>query len=147
MHFLGLSKVSKHPPCCCCHYLAHEPGCSLHQETCNVACTKSLPVKSKACSDAVSRFLPKATQIIGYARTALTHDGLRERLAPFLKGDPEQVDRFLQLCTYHQGDVSDANCQHGSSSSSPHTKANSTTNRLVAVPLVIGIESPGRAQL
>eukprot|EP00775_Hariotina_reticulata_P006254 gene6254-6492_t len=54
-------------------------------------------------------FLPRATQIIGYARTALTHDGLRERLAPFLKGNPEQVERFLQLCTYHQGDyTSDA---------------------------------------
>ncbi|KAF8070929.1 G6PD5 [Scenedesmus sp. PABB004] len=49
-------------------------------------------------------FLPRATQIIGYARSELTDAGLRERLAPFLKGDPASVERFLALCVYIQGD-------------------------------------------
>ncbi len=55
-----------------------------------------------------NRFLPRATQIIGYARTALTDEGLRERLVPYLKGDEEAIQKFLKLCCYLQGDVSAA---------------------------------------
>lgn len=52
------------------------------------------------------RFLPKATQIIGYARTQMSLDEFHQRLAPYIKGDPGKVKRFLQLCTYMHGDVS-----------------------------------------
>jgi glucose-6-phosphate 1-dehydrogenase len=54
----------------------------------------------------VRSFLPRATQIVGYARTALTDEGLHERLAPYLKGEEDEVAKFLKLCFYVQGDVS-----------------------------------------
>lgn len=54
-----------------------------------------------ACS-----FLPRATQIIGYARTALTAEALHERLRQYLKGEEEEIARFLKLCFYVQGEVS-----------------------------------------
>lgn len=54
-------------------------------------------------------FMPPRTQILGYARTAMTAADLRERLRPFLTAIPgaEQgaVDAFLDLCTYMAGDV------------------------------------------
>eukprot|EP00882_Tetradesmus_deserticola_P002300 GHRQ01002455.1.p1 GENE.GHRQ01002455.1~~GHRQ01002455.1.p1 ORF type:complete len:526 (+),score=252.21 GHRQ01002455.1:167-1744(+) len=49
-------------------------------------------------------FLPKATQIIGYARSKLTDEALHERLTPYLKGEEQQVAKFLKLCLYVQGD-------------------------------------------
>lgn len=52
------------------------------------------------------RFLPHTTQIIGYARTHMNDDELRERLAQYLKGTPEVVQKFLKLCFYLQGEVS-----------------------------------------
>lgn len=57
------------------------------------------------------RFLPRSTQIIGYARSDLDDAGLRERLSPFLKGSVEVVDKFLSLCSYTKGDVSAADVQ------------------------------------
>ncbi len=51
-------------------------------------------------------YLPKRLQIIGYARTVLSDDDLRNQLRPYLKGDPFQIDEFLAFCTYQQGEVS-----------------------------------------
>mmetsp|Transcript_5907 Transcript_5907/g.10279 ORF Transcript_5907/g.10279 Transcript_5907/m.10279 type:complete len:572 (+) Transcript_5907:58-1773(+) len=51
-------------------------------------------------------FLPKKLSILGYARSPLTATELQERLRPFLKGEPEQIDAFLALCSYQSGDYS-----------------------------------------
>ncbi|KAH3669412.1 hypothetical protein OGAPHI_001533 [Ogataea philodendri] len=52
-------------------------------------------------------FLSKSTKIIGYARTKLTNEELRERLKPFFKTPTEEskklVDEFLKLCSYISG--------------------------------------------
>ncbi|KAJ9530406.1 hypothetical protein QJQ45_000783 [Haematococcus lacustris] len=50
-------------------------------------------------------FLPPKLQIVGYARSALTHSALRDRLRPFLKAEAAtDVDAFLALCTYEHGE-------------------------------------------
>lgn len=51
------------------------------------------------------RFLPRTTQIIGYARTYMNDGELRERLSPYLKGSQDEVQKFLKLCFYLQGEV------------------------------------------
>jgi glucose-6-phosphate 1-dehydrogenase len=51
-------------------------------------------------------FLPRATQIIGYARTSMSLEEFHQRLAPYIKGDELKVQRFFKLCTYMHGDVS-----------------------------------------
>jgi glucose-6-phosphate 1-dehydrogenase len=50
-----------------------------------------------------NKFLPKHTKIIGYARSPLTDAELRDRLAPTLKGSSEELDSFLDCCTYVSG--------------------------------------------
>jgi len=50
--------------------------------------------------------LPADTVIWGYARSAMTHDELRDRIRPFLlktKHTPEVVEKLLALCKYHSG--------------------------------------------
>mmetsp|Transcript_7866 Transcript_7866/g.18190 ORF Transcript_7866/g.18190 Transcript_7866/m.18190 type:complete len:707 (-) Transcript_7866:728-2848(-) len=49
--------------------------------------------------------LPKDTTVIGYARSKLTDDGLRDRLRPFLlkKASEDAVERFLKICHYQGG--------------------------------------------
>ena len=49
-------------------------------------------------------FLPRNVQIIGYARSQLTTEQLRAKLAPRLEGSQEEKDAFLQRCTYIQGE-------------------------------------------
>jgi glucose-6-phosphate 1-dehydrogenase len=51
-------------------------------------------------------FLPRATQIIGYARTSMSLEEFHQRLTPYIKGDELKVQCFLKLCTYMHGDVS-----------------------------------------
>jgi hypothetical protein len=48
-------------------------------------------------------FLPRNVAIIGYARTQLTDEELRAKLRPRLEGGSNEVDKFLELCTYVQG--------------------------------------------
>ncbi|KAK3236561.1 hypothetical protein CYMTET_53303 [Cymbomonas tetramitiformis] len=48
-------------------------------------------------------FLPKDVIIIGYARSAMTNESLRDQLRGYLKGKKEEVDAFLQLCIYVAG--------------------------------------------
>lgn len=60
-----------------------------------------------ACLCVLCSFLPRATQIVGYARTNMTLEEFHKRLGPYIKGDPKEVERFLKLCTYMHGDVSD----------------------------------------
>lgn len=50
--------------------------------------------------------LPVSTLIVGYARSNLTDDELRDRLRPFLletDHSAEVVERFLRRCVYHGG--------------------------------------------
>eukprot|EP00879_Flechtneria_rotunda_P017147 GHRR01017958.1.p1 GENE.GHRR01017958.1~~GHRR01017958.1.p1 ORF type:complete len:482 (+),score=136.79 GHRR01017958.1:223-1668(+) len=56
------------------------------------------------CTASCTRFLPCATQITGYARSKMDDAGLKERLQPYLKGDADLVQKFLDQCTYMQGD-------------------------------------------
>lgn len=35
-------------------------------------------------------------------------DEFHKRLAPFIKGDQNKVERFLKLCSYMHGDVSNS---------------------------------------
>lgn len=51
----------------------------------------------------IFRFLPKSTHIIGYARTALTHSQLHDKLRPKLVGLPEKISEFLSICSYISG--------------------------------------------
>lgn len=48
-------------------------------------------------------FLPRDVAIIGYARSPLTDEQLRERLRPRLGSNTEEVEAFLQRCTYVAG--------------------------------------------
>lgn len=50
-----------------------------------------------------SSFLPRNVAIIGYARTALTDQQLRDKLRPRLKGSEREQDAFLERCTYVAG--------------------------------------------
>jgi len=49
-----------------------------------------------------SGLLPKDTKIWGIARSGLTHDELRQKLRPFLKGEDTVIEEFLSLCFYQQ---------------------------------------------
>lgn len=57
----------------------------------------------------VDKFFPKKVVIFGFARSNLTHEGLRERLRPFLiksSGNSvsiEVIDDFLSHCYYQAG--------------------------------------------
>lgn len=48
-------------------------------------------------------FLPPEVAIIGYARSPLTNEELRQRLLPRLSGEQQVKQRFLERCTYVQG--------------------------------------------
>lgn len=51
-------------------------------------------------------FAPQHVQVVGYARSPLTDEALREQIRPHLKGAPAaKVEAFLKLCTYVHGDV------------------------------------------
>jgi glucose-6-phosphate 1-dehydrogenase len=48
--------------------------------------------------------LPTNTHIVGYARSSLTSDNLREKLRPYLSGgDEEEKAAFLSICSYLSG--------------------------------------------
>jgi len=49
-------------------------------------------------------FLPRRTQIVGYARSQMTHTELAEHIRPFLKGDSGEVEKFISFITYVQGE-------------------------------------------
>lgn len=51
--------------------------------------------------------LPTHTSVVGYARSKMSDDDLRDRLRPYLletDHGPEVVERFLRRCVYHGGD-------------------------------------------
>ncbi|GMH35965.1 hypothetical protein BSKO_03833 [Bryopsis sp. KO-2023] len=48
-------------------------------------------------------FLPDNIQILGYARSNLKDEELRDRLKGYLKGEESKINEFLSLCTYKQG--------------------------------------------
>mmetsp|Transcript_21329 Transcript_21329/g.36661 ORF Transcript_21329/g.36661 Transcript_21329/m.36661 type:complete len:527 (-) Transcript_21329:244-1824(-) len=50
-------------------------------------------------------FLPKDVLIMGYSRSKLTDDDLRQRITPGLsgKGSPVDIQAFLRLCVYRSG--------------------------------------------
>ena len=52
------------------------------------------------CGD---RFLPKDLQIIGYARSKLTVEDLRNKLKGYLKGEDDLIGDFLGRVTYISG--------------------------------------------
>lgn len=62
------------------------------------ACITDRPCPLLACS-----FLPDNVSIIGYARSPLTDQQLRDKLRPRLEGSDKERDAFLQHCTYVQG--------------------------------------------
>ena len=75
-----------------------------------ICCEFSIPDTAAAhvCSteDRVpceNRFLPKDLQIIGYARSKLTAEDLREKLKGFLKEEDDLVSDFLSRVTYISG--------------------------------------------
>lgn len=50
-----------------------------------------------------NNFLPKKTHIVGYARSVLTDEAMRDRISPHLKGSEADVGAFLQICSYVAG--------------------------------------------
>ena len=53
------------------------------------------------------RFLPPSTAILGYARSKLSDQNVRDKVKPFLKADPSAVEDFLKLITYLAGSYDD----------------------------------------
>ena len=54
----------------------------------------------------VDKLLPNDTQILGYARSDMSDDDLRERLRPYLKESKhseDDIERFLKICFYQGG--------------------------------------------
>ena len=49
------------------------------------------------------RFLPKDLEIVGYARSKLSSESLREKVKGFLKGDEGKINEFLERVSYVQG--------------------------------------------
>lgn len=49
------------------------------------------------------RFLPKNLKIIGYARSKLSDDDLKEKIKGYLKGEEAQVKEFLDRIHYIPG--------------------------------------------
>jgi hypothetical protein len=72
---------------------------------CTAAMHAALPLVPLLCPCCCS-FLPKATQIVGYARTHMTDEEFHDRIRAHIKGDAAKLDRFLKLCSYMAGDVS-----------------------------------------
>ena len=58
------------------------------------ACSSTRPLPS---------FLPRNVAIIGYARTQLTDQQLRDKVRPRLKGSHQDKESFLDRCTYVAG--------------------------------------------
>ena len=56
-----------------------------------------------SCCCVGNRFLPKDLQIIGYARSKLTAEDLREKLKGYLKGEDDLIGEFLGRVTYISG--------------------------------------------
>ena len=54
------------------------------------------------------KHLPRGTVVVGYARSDLDDDGLRDRVRSYLKGPPETVEAFLAACHYERGAYEDA---------------------------------------
>ncbi len=53
------------------------------------------------------RFLPKNLQIIGYARSKLTDNDLKEKITGYLKGDEGKIKEFLDRISYIAGSYDD----------------------------------------
>jgi len=53
-------------------------------------------------------YLPKNLNIIGYARSEMTDQSLRERVQKFLKGDQKSIQTFLNTISYVSGSYVDA---------------------------------------
>lgn len=58
----------------------------------------STPYKEVVCS-----FLPENTSILGYARSKLSKEDLRNKVRPNLKGADEDIDEFLDKLDYQSG--------------------------------------------
>ena len=81
---------------CFCH-----PGHQLHSIGC-----QCLRVKLVCLRD---RHLPNGLAIIGYARSKLTDDSLREKVKPHLKGGSEEdIQSFLEKLSYVPGSYDQA---------------------------------------
>ena len=50
-----------------------------------------------------AEFLPKVVRIVGYARSDLTDNDLRDKLRGYLKADESVVNDFLSKCSYVSG--------------------------------------------
>ena len=51
--------------------------------------------------------MPPNSSIIGYARSKLTDQNVRDKVKPFLKDEPHVVQEFLKLITYLAGSYDD----------------------------------------
>ena len=85
-------RVARHA----CRALACSHGCPCAREF--TAC----PACSSGPSTSPS-FLPRNVAIIGYARTQLTDQQLRDKLRPRLTGSDKEKEDFLGRCTYVAG--------------------------------------------
>lgn len=70
----------------------------------HLAKTKTFPALFQVF---LNDLLPSRFTIYGYARSALTQRDFHDQLRPFLKGPPERVSGFLNLCYYHEGQYDD----------------------------------------
>ena len=51
--------------------------------------------------------VPYNTRIVGYARSKMSKADLKEKVEQFLKGaEKRDVDRFMEICEYVQGEYS-----------------------------------------
>lgn len=49
------------------------------------------------------RFLPKNLKIIGYARSKLSNDDLKNKIKGYLKGEEAQINDYLDRISYIPG--------------------------------------------
>ena len=70
-----------------------------------------LPLLTAAPRQYRNQFLPKDTQIVGYARSPIEHDDYIKRVTAYIKTPTkeieQQLEEFSRLCTYTSGQYKD----------------------------------------
>lgn len=63
--------------------------------------------------------MPPRTVVLGYARSPLTDESLRERIRPALKGPKDQIEAFLASCFFQQGEYGSDDARENAESDPP----------------------------
>lgn len=97
---MGFCRSTRNPYNCCFSTVSHEEMRKASQELCKGGIVQNMIdiQTSWTC-----RFLPPSTTILGYARSKLSDQNVRDKVKPFLRDEPNVVQDFLKLITYLPG--------------------------------------------